>query len=177
MAQTSGMGATHLAIALANYTARWLKAQTALIEFGEKNTLAQLSNEQGEESFCKRGVTYYPAVTSYELGYIYNMNYEYMILDLGADSRKAREELMRCDGKLIIGSLKPWRKANFYNYINNIQKNMGNLEMITFLALFEDKIEIKKCRRTFKVQVKSVPFIADPFCVKEKEVAFLHSLV
>lgn len=173
----SGLGVTHLSIALANYTAGWLGANTALAELGERNGLAQLSETGVEESFYRSGVVYYPSVTSSGLGMISNMDYEYIILDLGPDSRMAREEIMRCNGKLIVGSLKPWRKAVYYDYIKRLQNNMGNLELYTFLALFEDKIEIKKCRRTFKAQVKSIPFLANPFCAQEKEIPFLHSLI
>lgn len=177
MGYEHGQGTTHLSIALANYTAKWLGAGTALVEFGERNALAQLGMNGNAEGFCIDGVDYYPSTTSSELGYIYNRDYEYIIIDLGTDSRQARKELMRCNGKLVVGSLCPWRKASFYDYINRILQDTGGLDIYTFLALFEDKIEIKRCRRTFKAQVKSIPFIADPFCIGEKEIPFLHSLI
>lgn len=168
---------THLAIALANYIDGWLHAQTALVEFGDRDTLGRLSSAGDRESFAINGVDYFPAASTRDIGVIFNMGYEYIIIDLGRDSRSAREELLRCNGKLIVGSLCPWRRASYYEFIGRIQKNMGELDLYTFLALFEDKIEIKRCRRTFKVQAKSIPFIADPFCIKEQETPFLHSLI
>lgn len=177
MGYEPGLGVTHLSVALANYTARWLHARTALVEWGDRCTLRELSEKGVEERFRINGVDYHMSVGTGNMGIIYNMDYEYLILDLGTDSRSAREELMRCDGKLIVGSLCPWRRAAYYDYIRRLHENMGNLDMYTFLALFEDKIEIKRCRRTFKAQVKSIPFIADPFCISEKEIPFLHSLI
>lgn len=177
MGYERGMGVTHLSVALANYTTRWLGTKTALVEMGERNALMQLSAEGNAECFCMNGVDYYPSTTSSELGYIYNMDYEYIILDLGTDSREARQELIRCNGKLIVGSLCPWRRSSYYNYIKRILKESGNRDLFTFLALYEDKIEIKRCRRTLKAQVKSIPFIANPFAICEKDTPFLHSLV
>ena len=175
MGQEAGLGVTHLSIAMANYMAGYLKANVALVEFGERGTLAALFEEADEEVYLD-GVTYFPNVLAQDLGYIYNMDFDYVILDLGRDSRSAREELLRCTDKLIVGSLCPWRKKRYYEFIKQIQEHMGNLERFTFLALFEDKIEIKRCRRTFGVRVQHIPYIANPFYVKEKEVPFLHSL-
>lgn len=177
MGSQAGLGVTHLAIALADYTAKRLHARTALAELGERNTLANLWDSDCEDGFSMGGVSYYPSVNASEFGYLCNMNYEYMILDLGQDSKMAREELLRCNVKLIVGSLNPWRKHSYYEYIKRLQENSGTLELYTFLALFADKIEIKKCRRTFKAQVKSIPFIADPFCPGKAEILFLHSLL
>ena len=177
MGYEHGMGVTHLSIALADYTSHWLHARTAVVEYGERDTLAGLSATGVAENFRRDGVDYFPAATSRDLGFIYNMNYEYIIQDLGCDSRSAREELMRCSRKLVVGSLCPWRKRAYYDYIQRLLKNMGNSDIFTFLALFEDKIEIKKCRRACKVQVKSIPFMEDPFCVSKRETSFLHSLV
>lgn len=175
LGQEAGLGVTHLSITLAHYTAKWLHAKTALIEFGERNTLAALSEKERE--FSIGNVTYFPGVPAKELGLLYSMDFEYMILDLGRDSQKAREELMRCNSRLVIGSLCPWRKAQYYDYIKRLQEQTGKCDMFTFLALFEDKIEIKKCRRMNKAQVQSIPFIADPFRINKKEADFLHLLI
>lgn len=177
LGQEAGLGVTHLSVALANYTAKRLKAKTALVEVEERNALASLAENKAEEAFYLDGVVYFPSVLTRKLGFVYSMDFEYMILDLGRDSQWAREELMRCDGRLIVGSLCPWRKAEYYEYMKRLQEYAGKPDMYTFLALFEDKIEIKKCRRTNKVQVQSIPFIADPFHAKGKEAEFLHSLI
>lgn len=177
MGQSAGAGVTHLSIALANYAAKWLNARTALIEFEGRGTLTSLSAAKDGNEFYYEGVACFPDVSAQELGLIYSMDFEYLILDLGTDSRAARAELMRCNGKLIVGSLCPWRKAGYYDYMKRLLETTGYRDMFTFLALFEDKIEIKKCRRTMKAQVQSIPFIADPFQVKEQEAEFLHTLI
>ncbi len=177
LGQEPGLGVTHLSISLANYAAKWLNARTALVEWEVRNSLAALSPKEGEEAFDIKGVTYFPSIPAKELGLIYSMDFEYIILDLGSDSQKAREELMRCNGKLIVGSLCPWRKARYYDYIKRLQEHTGISDMFTFLALFEDKIEIKRCCRTYKAQVQSIPFIANPFHIKKEETDFLHTLI
>lgn len=177
LGQEPGLGVTHLSISLASYAAKWLNARTALVEWEARNTLAALSPKEREEAFEVGGVTYFPSIPAKELGLIYSMDFEYIILDLGSDSQKAREELMRCNGRLIVGSLCPWRKARYYDYIRRLQEHTGMTDMFTFLALFEDKIEIKRCRRTYKAQVQSIPFIANPFHIKKEEAVFLHALI
>lgn len=177
MGQDAGMGATHLAIALSCYLAGHLKQQTALAELGTGGAFRQLSPLGNEDSFQHKKVTWYPSLAPQELGWVYNQDYGYVVLDLGADSQMARQELARCHQRIIIGSLSPWRQERYYSYIERMQQEMGEIDMYTFVALFGDKIEIKHCRRTFKVPVKAVPFIADPFHVKADVYPFLHSLL
>lgn len=176
MGEAAGLGVTHLSLALANYAAKYLKRNVALLEFGERGTFASLLG-QADEEVHQDGITYFPDVTPRKLGQICNMDFDCMVLDLGRDSADARDELMRCKCKLVVGSLSPWRKSEYYGFIERMRANVGSLERFVFLTSFEDKIEIKHCRRTFGVRVQHIPYIANPLYVKEKEVPFLHSLL
>lgn len=177
MGQDAGMGATHLAIALSCYLAGHLKQRTALAELGTGGAFRQLSPSGNEDSFSRNKVDWYPSLSPQELGWVYNQGYSYVILDLGSDSQTGRQELARCHQRIIIGSLKPWRQERYYSYIERMQQEMGEIDMYTFVALFGDKIEIKQCRRTFKVPVKAMPFVADPFHVETEVYPFFHSLL
>lgn len=168
---------THLSIALANYLVSTLGFKTALLETGERNVLRQLSSMGVEESFRLNNVSYFPQVKTSSLGQIMTRDFTYIILDLGCDFVKAREELFRCDGKIIIGSLSPWRKNVYYDYIERIGNMLENMETCTFLALFGDKVENKRCRRICRVPMKSIPFIADPFKTEKEHISFLNSLI
>lgn len=177
MGQDAGMGVTHLSIALACYLAGALGQRTALVELGAGGALRQLSPLGNEDSFQRNRVVWYPSIEPQELGWVYNQDYSYIVLDLGADSQTARQELARCHQRIITGSLSPWRKERYYSYIERMQYEMGEIDMYTFVALFGDRIEIKQCCRTFKVPVKAVPFVADPFHVKKETYPFFHSLL
>jgi hypothetical protein len=163
------MGVTHLSIALANYLANVLNMKTALVEVGERNALIHVP---------KTGrVHYFPQTKGDELGRIRNLDFQYIVLDVGADSRLSREEFLRCDGKIVLGSLSPWKSAVYYDYMKKIEMMVGDLRSCTFLSLFGDSGENKKCRRICKVPVKSVPFMKNPFFVKGDETSFLQSLI
>lgn len=177
MGQDVGMGATHLAIALACYLAGHFKQRTALVELGSGGAFRQLSPLGNEDSFQRNNVEWHPSIAPQELGWIYHQDYSYIVLDLGADSQQARQELSRCHRRIITGSLSPWRRERYYSYIERMQQELGEIDMYTFVALFGDKIEIKHCRRAFKTPVKAVPFMADPFHADESASVFLHSLL
>lgn len=177
MGQDAGMGTTHLAIALSCYLAGHLKQRTALVELGTGGAFRQLSPLENEDSFSRNRIDWYPSLSPQELGWVYHQDYSYMILDLGSDSQMGRQELARCHQRIIIGSLSPWRRERYYSYIERMQQEMGEIDRYTFVALFGDKIEIKQCRRTFKVPVKAMPFVADPFHVKTEVYPFFHSLL
>ena len=177
MGQDAGMGATHLAIALSCYLAGHLKQRTALVELGTGGAFRQLSPMGNEDSFLRSKVAWYPSMAPQELGWVYSQDYSYIVLDLGSDSQMGRQELARCHQRIIIGSLSPWRQERYYSYMERMQQEMGEIDMYTFVALFGDRIEIKQCRRTFKVPVKAMPFIADPFHANPETYPFLHSLL
>jgi hypothetical protein len=174
---SAGTGVTHLAIALSNYLASDLGKKTALIEMGQQYALSGLAPMGVGEGFAVGDVHYFPHVEFHKMGHIMNQNYQYLILDLGKDSNEARAEWLRCDGKIIVGSLSPWRKNVFYDVTKRIVHTLGDTGKCTFLSLFGDRVDNKKYSRAMRVPIKSIPYIADPFQPEKEVKTFLQTIV
>ena len=63
-------------------------------------------------------VDYYPAVSIGEIPQILNHGYCYLLYDFGVLTEANYNEFLRCDRKIVIGSLAPWKEQiysiNFY---------------------------------------------------------------
>lgn len=55
-------------------------------------------------------VDYYPAVSIGEIPQILNHGYCYLLYDFGVLTETNYNEFLRCDRKIVIGSLAPWKE-------------------------------------------------------------------
>ena len=67
---------------------------------------------------------------SYEDRSIY---YDYLILDLGTSTEDfIMDEFLRCDRKILLGSLSPWRQICYGNFLTNFLKTYQNHGTIVY---------------------------------------------
>ncbi len=185
----SGCGTTHLSIALANYAASKHGLRIACLELHPSDAFTQLStftssplssgNVQSMQYFTIYDVDYYPLLQKQDIPALMNAGYDYLILDFGPASAIVYDELLRCDHKLVLGSLAPWRQMHFYDFC---QKFLGKEEheYFCFLVLHGEMHDIltfsKKCRISRK-HIFSIPFIQNPFHITKEQFSFLEKLL
>lgn len=123
------------------------------------------------------GVDYYPSVPLSALSAFYNLDYRYVILDYGAAERERYQDFLRCDRKLIVGSLSPWKKDCYEEFLQAyqpIQQHGGNT---VYLALFGYKADLLEFSHQHHLSMRAVPFIANPFQLEKNLFSFLESLI
>jgi hypothetical protein len=172
---------------LTNYCASKLKKATACLELNNTGDLASLAPENNRLSvpqpkICPTGFTiygadYYPAVRKEDIPILMNADYSYYILDLGNSASADWNEFLRCDRKLIIGSLAPW-KIHYYetllcNYASFLQTSGG----FTYLIHTGDPSVLRHFARENHISMERVPFIPNPFQVEKEQFLFLQELL
>ena len=132
-----------------------------------------------QRHFTIYGVDYYPLVDKQEIPVLMNAGYHYLIFVFGTISTDTFDELLRCDRKLILGSLAPWKDVPLYDFCRKYPKEKQQTYFL-FLVLFGEKQDIqtfsKKCTLSQR-QVLSIPFIQNPFHITKEQFTFLEKLL
>lgn len=135
-----GSGVTHLALAAANYIHSGIGRKTAVLELSGRNELQEFIRKEGNTENELLGVKYFFENEASQVPDLYNLEYEAYVLDLGTDYKTAREEFLRCDTKIVIGSISPW-KASKYEYFME-QIGFETYKKWEFMVLYGNKAVI-----------------------------------
>lgn len=170
-----GVGVTHFSIALANYAANVLQKKVVYLSLEDKNEIAtMLTQNQPEYEFMN--VRYCSYVTSIRISELWNEGYDYMILDFGQDYDRHRAEFLRCEKKMILGSLIPWKRSYFCRMMEKI-KMETHYKTWDYYALFGIKEDKKEFKIDYGIPLRTLPFIEDPFQIKKETYAFFQEAV
>lgn len=185
----SGIGATHLCIALANYLVSKKGLKTACLEFGISNAFQELKNHcapahfpaysSAHRYFTIYGVDYYPNVSKDELPALSNQGYDFLIFDFGILSQDVMDEFCRCDRKLLLNSAAGWRR-NELSAIFSSYPQITKLEFICFMILYGTRSDICKIARIHKLpmrRLKAIPFLQNPFHIGKEQFSFFEELI
>lgn len=141
------MGVTHLVMSLANYSVSHRRRRTAVVELSGNHAIENLTGEGG--SFKWNRIDCYPNQTRNGIADVINEDYEVIIFDMGSSYYRIRTELLRCDQKLVLGSLAPWRKMEYIRFaLEEMEEDRYARNMI-----FLTQNGIKKDKKDFKKQV------------------------
>lgn len=122
-------------------------------------------------------VDYYPAVSIGEIPQILNHGYCYLLYDFGVLSEQNLGEFLRCDRKIVIGSLAPWKEPFYQKFIQSTFFNQRSGEDFYYLVLFGDKNDIHNFQKKFHLPMTQIPFIQNPFHIEKEQFPFLQELL
>ncbi|MBO5069990.1 MAG: hypothetical protein J6C37_06465 [Roseburia sp.] len=184
---TPGCGVTHLAIALGSYCSSKSRKSTAFLEFHTRNEISGLlpenrlaefeENSSQRPHFKLQGMDYYPCVKSNEIPALMNRRYDYLILDMGSLGEADLSEFLRCDRKLVLGSLAPWKAESYQTFFHSFQSISNLGEGFTFLTQTGNTKDVREFSKTNHISVRSVPFIQNPFRIEKQLFLFLDELL
>ena len=171
-----GSGATHLAVALANYAASGQNERAACPELGASKELARWKEAGKDGCFKEKGVSYYPNVKREQIPILLNRSYEKILMDFSDDYSGYREELLRCGRKIFLLNLNPWQAYAARELLEEIQSDKwGNIRPV-FASLNPQKMVKNAIEQEFKIQVISLPLIPDPFRIRPETFACMDFL-
>lgn len=188
----SGMGATHLAIALCSYCASKQKKKAAYLELHARSEIAQLvsesdlvsakghhSFEPGQKYFCFRlhGIDFYPHVSGSEIPALLNQGYDCLILDMGSLKEADISEFLRCDHKVVLGSLAPWKIWEYEDFFHQFKKTVNLGEGFYYLVQTGTVKSISRFSKAHHISMLAVPFIKNPFRIEKELFLFLEELL
>ena len=128
-----GAGCTHLAVSIGNFLRSVYGKSTAIVELNGSNDFARI-----EETYCSdicsdskvntkmfdiHRVDYYKRVNNAELPDIYE-RYDNLVLDIGTEIEKHREQLLICTDKCLVGCFTPWKIAETMKKVNWLDEVM-----------------------------------------------------
>jgi hypothetical protein len=158
-----GAGVTHTGMLLASFLGNMLGKKTAFLEINGHQDFQKLEDAYyGKEEYaCQKSflidhVTYYKSVTEADVTEILNQKYDYYIFDFGCDLGKNQQEFLRCDRKIVVGSLVEWKKDLVVHFIDTNQY-YGNEEWL-YLMVFGNENDVQSLKKERKVKVKTIGY-------------------
>lgn len=196
----SGAGVTQLAIALCSYCCSKHRKKVAYLELHARNEISQLipeqklyasmkqssntvsknisiSDRQPGTCFQFHGIDIYPHVSEHMIPSLLNHGYEYLILDIGSLKEADFSEFLRCDQKIIVGSMAPWklwRYEEFFRQFSNTE-NLG--EGFHYLMQIGTTADISQFLKSHHISMVPVPFIKNPFQLEKELFPFMEGLL
>lgn len=149
------------------------RAGTSLLRIPD---IMRIPNLSGHIHFPLHGVDYYPAVAKDEVPALLNLGYDCLILDIGAQDECSFSEFLRCDRKLILGSLAPWKSWKYEAFFQKFENSINLREGFDYLVQTGTKHEIFRFSKAHHIKMQAVPFIKDPFSIEKELFPFLGTL-
>lgn len=182
-----GVGTTHTALLVANYFSNWVGLKTCYIEYGTQNQMIGMMSsdnityprENGipihPYNFIYEDIICYPSLQEQQLSFVLSEGYQCIIVDFGIKSKSYYHEILRCDKRYLITSLKPWR-------INSAIQNFlcgkwSRLRIEEVIAPFGNRKEISQMHHTIEdIQVYPIPYEPNPFVISERTLKVLNQI-
>lgn len=147
-----------------------------MVELSGRHELDAMVKKEGTDIHELLGVHYFTDIYVGKIPEIMNSGYEAVVLDLGVDYVAAREEFLRCDRKVVIGSISPWKISAYEHFFEDVIA-LENYELWEFLVLFANLLDKKSIQKRYGVHTLSVPWIENPFCLNRKDMIFLQKII
>ncbi len=97
---------------------------------------------------------------------------------MGTLSSAAYPEFMRCDLKLAVGSIRPWKSKIYWNWLNNHQTLCKiHPEDIILLGNMGIKEESDLWNRQYHISVLAFPYLENPFRLTSSDWTFFERLL
>lgn len=179
-----GCGVTHLGILLANYLSEYAGCRTAFLECSPQKDLQYLQDyifgetEDGveREAFKIHHVTYHNNIKDQDIAEIIGDAYDCVILDLGTDFLRYKNEFLRCDKRIIVSSLAIWKRHELEGFIKSTSHIKFNNQWI-YAIPFGQSRDINKAVKDYKRKIYGVPYEPDPFILSTHMIQKLQKLI
>lgn len=180
MGMDRGEGVTALAVGLASYLQEVRCKRVALAEMNGESSFEQIKDtyfgkNYHEIPFEIFRIHYYPSITKAQYSKICNMEYDCIVTDFGCDYQKSIEDFLRCDKKIVMGSVNLWKYQKyleFYEYA----KNFPGIGKWLFL-LSGDEDDIKMIKGKHNIEVMNKKFFLNPYGISETEAVYYEAIL
>ncbi|MCF0131533.1 MAG: hypothetical protein HUJ71_07370 [Pseudobutyrivibrio sp.] len=173
---SSGLGVTHMSLAMANYLQAVLKIDVLYIEVSEKSKLYNMVKEKpvyigNSVGYLYKGVVYVVSATVKEALSLARVFEGVIIYDIDILDDNTSEIMLISNKSICIGSVSTWKINEYADFIANVLNKQitNNDNHVGFKALNYDKGKKKMFFAMTGCKVKKIPFINDPFSLREED--------
>lgn len=174
-----GGGATHMAIAIANYLANVSGKKTALLDFGDRDDYRQagiiLKASESGAGFRYGNIDFYPNTDESILNRLENGMYDCMVLDMGFEEHFF-ELLPACQVRIAVGKLNEWNCNGYVQQADLIKKSLGNVQ-IKFFTFSYNRRALRLCCKALGENIEVLPYEPDPFCIHGNMMELLQRIL
>lgn len=175
-----GEGVTSLAVGMSTYLHEARCKKTAMVEMNEDQEFCDIrscyygENYEGNP-FELFKVNYYPGVTKGEYARICNMGYDVVITDFGSSYNRIMEDFLRCDKKIVVGSINLWKYRKYLEFMEYV-KNFPGMGSWTFL-LSGDEQDIRMIQTKHGTKALEKKFFSNPYVVTQMEAGYYERIL
>lgn len=171
------VGTTFMAILLASYMSGLFWKKTAVLELNSSGDFLKIMKQYGESQkegmyFCHKGVDYYPAALETSITHCLSQDYRCIIIDFGCDYIQGRNEFLRCQKKIVMGSTVDWEIAEYMDFVRWTKRDQEDGWL--YAAVFGSRKNRVKIERMMHISIVQVPFLESPYWIDEAVMRFFQ---
>ena len=171
-----GVGVTHFCVMAVGFLTPGAGEKNAVLERNGSGGFAGVglvcTGRQGKEKpFQVLGTDYYREAGAGELARCMN-RYRYVLIDFGVMGNGVRDEFMRCEKRVLIGSFSEWQWEAFWEWLE-----LGRSAERGWIcaAAFGSGETRREVRKKLKLPVLEIPLSADAFSVTPGTLDFFQT--
>lgn len=166
-----------MAVLLASYMSGVFWKKTALLECNRHGDFFRMMERHGlcgKDGICFRfmGIDFFPSAAEGCVADCLNKGYDCIVIDFGCDYIRGRREFLRCQRKIVLGSVSDWESAGFTDFMRWTQ--MDQEESWMYAALFGGRRNRKRLEKETGKSVAEVPFLESPYWIDETVLRFFQ---
>lgn len=179
-----GAGVTHFGIMLTTYLSEWVGKKTVYLEYSPKKSTEYLrhyiygDSEEYEDNkpFVINHSTFYSNVKEQDAAEILGDRYDCVVLDLGTDFLRYKNEFLRCDKRIVVSSLTIWKRYELEKFINNTEYLKSSSQW-NYLIPFCNGKEVKHAAMELQRKIYGVPYEPDPFNISKETLQLFQKML
>ncbi len=182
---SAGLGVTHFCFMLAHYYSHWLGYKTACISYSPDDEYELVKEYYGGKkeksydqmnSFFYQGMTFFHNITELEWVNIINDDFKCIIMDMGHEYSIQKNELLRCNKKIILTCLSPWKLDSLNLFLDEVQEVKFKEQWIYFVPNGQKDFKTKSYVDV-PGKMLEIPLEPDPFYIGLKTVDFFSKIL
>ncbi len=175
---TAGCGSTYISLLVANILKKMRKRVAYIDMSGVDDSSVTVT---GEWARCDRanvykGVAYYDRGDTEAILDAFNEEYDHIIIDFGNGRVKYMKEFMRCDVKIVVGLVTPWKLQFFESYLHDNEEVVGKGRW-RFVFNLATEHEAKKLRGRYRIKAVNIEYEECFYEVKENNMRKIVALL
>ncbi|SDB45743.1 hypothetical protein SAMN02910298_02301 [Pseudobutyrivibrio sp. YE44] len=167
-------GVTHLALSIANFVCSVLRKKVIYIELRENSSLLPVVGMKqirlGEfVAYEYKGVIYFLTNNPDDVLKVISNEKAWIIVDMEKLNQETKTIFTNVDNKIVMGYLNPWNQNEYYEFIETCVNDLKiDVSKISFLNNSKiKKTNLVQFKRVLGCDISEVPYIEDPFSLKE----------
>lgn len=147
------------------------------LDMGGHGELAHWKQMDETGVFTDLNVVYYPDAKKEQIPVLLNQEYDKIIMDFGDRYLSFREELMRCDQKILLLNLNPWQEFAARRMVTTVQnEDWGGIRPI-YAGLHTNASIKHAVEKDYRIRIKEIPVIPNPRCITADEFSYMDAML